>query len=324
MPASSLPSAPLVSAIVPTYNRLPYLREAVASVFAQTYDNWELIVVDDGSTDGTAAYLAGLGDQRVRVVRVDHCANPARVRNLGVGRANGFYLAFLDSDDLWRPSKLERQVAALARVPGRRWCCTGFALVDEAGVALRPAGGEPVVLEGDILRSLVTTHAAVAISSIVVERGFLMEVGLFDESHRVAFREDYDLCLRLALHGPVVAIAEALCLIRDHADRSTAVLRDVFERSAAVYENFRRLIEDRSVRRLCDRQRAHHYVAAATRDLRAGCRRTAARSLVRALAVHPVCWRGWKTVIRCVLPRSLAYRAADPRAAVAKLPIEVE
>jgi glycosyltransferase involved in cell wall biosynthesis len=92
---------PLVSVVIPTFNRERYLRDAVASVLAQTYDRWELVIVDDGSTDGTRGYLETLGDGRIRPILGPRGGNPAAPRNLGARTARGAYLAFLDSDDLW-------------------------------------------------------------------------------------------------------------------------------------------------------------------------------------------------------------------------------
>src|SRR6266571_6783008 len=96
---------PLISIIIPTFNREQYLREAVQSVLAQTYDRWELLIVDDGSTDGTRAYLDTLTDRRIRSVSRNHCGNAAQVRNVAIGTVSGSHIAFLDSDDLWEPEK---------------------------------------------------------------------------------------------------------------------------------------------------------------------------------------------------------------------------
>ncbi|MGH7451509.1 MAG: glycosyltransferase family 2 protein, partial [bacterium] len=115
---------PLVSVIIPTFNRLKYLKEAVASVFAQTYAHWELIVVDDGSTDDTLHYVSTLDDPRVRLVSETHSGNPARMRNVGVAHARGEYVAFLDSDDLWESDKLAVQLEYLHTCRGYRWCYT--------------------------------------------------------------------------------------------------------------------------------------------------------------------------------------------------------
>src|ERR1041384_7078965 len=107
-------SDPLVSVVIPTFNRARYLREAIDSVLNQTYPYWELIIVDDGSTDETQSTLETLADARVHVLRRPHEGNVARARNVGLEQAQGRYVAFLDSDDRWMPSKLQFQVADLA------------------------------------------------------------------------------------------------------------------------------------------------------------------------------------------------------------------
>jgi glycosyltransferase involved in cell wall biosynthesis len=126
---------PLVSVILPTYNRAAFLREAIDSVLAQTWQRWELIVVDDGSTDGTRPYLATLADPRIHVLELAHDGNRARLRNRGMTRARGEYLAFLDSDDFWIPTKLERQVTDLI-ARHRRWGYAHYRHVDDAGASL--------------------------------------------------------------------------------------------------------------------------------------------------------------------------------------------
>jgi glycosyltransferase involved in cell wall biosynthesis len=106
---------PLVSCIVPVYNGEPYLRETLASILSQTYAPVELIVVDDGSTDGTEAIARGCGD-RLRYLRQAN-AGPAAARNSGIGAASGSIVAFLDADDLWHPEKLTLQVARFGARP---------------------------------------------------------------------------------------------------------------------------------------------------------------------------------------------------------------
>ena len=104
---------PLVSVIIPTYNRVHTLPVSVESVLRQTYHNLEVIVVDDGSTDKTENYVRGLTDSRVRYVRNTGQHGPAAARNLGVRLARGEYVAFQDSDDEWHPDKLEKQMPIL-------------------------------------------------------------------------------------------------------------------------------------------------------------------------------------------------------------------
>src|SRR5689334_2783621 len=125
--------APLVSVVIPTYNRLAFLREAVDSVLAQTFRDWELIIADDGSTDGTPEAMARLADPRVRVISLEHSGNPGRVRNAAIALARGRYVAFLDSDDWWEREKLSLQVEALRTRPSCLWSYTGIRRVDEYG-----------------------------------------------------------------------------------------------------------------------------------------------------------------------------------------------
>jgi len=103
---------PRVSVIIRTYNRAAYLCEAIESVFAQTFRDFELIVVDDGSTDATRDLLARY-DGRLTPIILDHTANQAAVMNAGIHAARGEFVAFLDDDDIWLPNKLQRQVALL-------------------------------------------------------------------------------------------------------------------------------------------------------------------------------------------------------------------
>lgn len=126
----------LVSIVMPTYNCAAYIGAAIASVQAQTYENWELIIVDDASTDQTADVIAPfLTDQRILYHRMERNQGPAAVRNQALGLAKGAYIAFLDSDDLWLPEKLERQISFMQQTPCV-FSCTAYQRVDEQGRSL--------------------------------------------------------------------------------------------------------------------------------------------------------------------------------------------
>lgn len=128
------PFQPLVSVVLPTHNRVTLLRDAIASVVAQTYRHWELIVVDDGSTDDTPEVLSAITDHRVRPVRIVHSGNASVARNVGIAAARGSHVAFQDDDDVWLPDKLERQCAALGARPDAAWCYSDAEFVDESFV----------------------------------------------------------------------------------------------------------------------------------------------------------------------------------------------
>jgi glycosyltransferase involved in cell wall biosynthesis len=221
---------PCVSIIVPTYNRLAFLVATIASIRNQTFEDWELLIADDGSGAELRAYLEQLKEaSRTRVLYLPHTGNPPAVRNAALLHARGRYVAFLDSDDLWLSQKLELQVNALRARAGSRWSYTGFLLVDEHGEALASAGPRTWPgRAGWILDSLLTEQATVAQSSVLVERDLLVRAGGYDEGLPVC--GDYELWIRLSQHSEADYIAQPLVQVRRHrhhyADDVTA-LRDL-------------------------------------------------------------------------------------------------
>ena len=109
--------SPKVSVIVPTHNRADLIEYSIRSVLAQTYPDFELLVVDNGSTDSTRSVVDGIGDPRIRYIYQENSGGPAGPRNTGIRESRGEYVAFLDSDDLWVPTKLARQVEVLEKRP---------------------------------------------------------------------------------------------------------------------------------------------------------------------------------------------------------------
>lgn len=196
MPPGSGSDHPLVSVIIPTHDRLALLMEAIGSVRAQRYAPVELIVVDDGSTDGTWERLRA--EPGLRPLRIDHTGRPGAVRNAGVAVATGDYLAFLDSDDLWMPDKLALQMELLRERPEvpivhsrELWLRDGHP-VSQAGQRHRRSGW----LFADAVRKCI-----VGPSTVVLHRAVLRAVGGFREDLEIA--EDYELWLRVTARFPV-------------------------------------------------------------------------------------------------------------------------
>lgn len=205
---------PAISILMPTFNRLEFLPAAIGSVLAQTFDEWELIIADDGSGSDTRSYLQSLTDPRVRVLWMAHSGKPAVILNAALQSACGEYVAFLDSDDMWQPRKLELQVASLRRQPTRR-CCTGFALVDAAGRPLAAPRSSNWPAPSGWVRERLLTDAVVAMPSVIVARELLEQVGPLDEELVMCY--DDDLWLRLAAAGELDGINEPLTAVRRHA-----------------------------------------------------------------------------------------------------------
>jgi glycosyltransferase involved in cell wall biosynthesis len=313
---------PLVSVILPTFNRLQFLAPAIDSLFAQTFTDWELIIADDGSDAPTRAYLQGLhSPPRVRVLALSHSGRPAVVRNAALRQARGQLVAFLDSDDLWVPHKLEYQIASLRRQPQCSWSYTGFAVVEAGGQT--PAARldrTRSVISGWIAERMLNDETVIALPSVMVRRATLERLGGFDEE--LTMCEDDELWLRLALDGEVDGVDEPLTLVRRHGehggDDGTA-WRD----RRRVFEKALRTNGDPHLRTILRRLRAE-MAAGLARSQAAGGRRLSAVGTLAASAPYSCRYRRWwrsaaQTFAQAFAPRALrravrGYRRA-PRAA---------
>ncbi|WP_155304347.1 glycosyltransferase family 2 protein [Desulfosarcina widdelii] len=206
-------TAPMVSVIIPTFNRNGMLKDAVDSVLDQEYGNTELIVVDDGSTDATVRMLSAY-QNRLRLIRQEN-RGVSSARNAGIRAAAGTLIALLDSDDLWLPGKLRAQVDYFEAHPEALICQTEEIWIRN-GVRVNP-GKRHRKEAGDIFeRSLAM--CLVSPSAVMMRKSLLGEVGLFDESLTAC--EDYDLWLRIAWKHPVHLIDTPLIIKRGgHADQ---------------------------------------------------------------------------------------------------------
>jgi len=223
---------PRISIVLATHNQARWLPETITSVRAQTLTDWELLVVDDGSTDDTAEVAARAGaDTRIRYLPGAR-RERAAARNRGIAAAKSNLVAFLDGDDLWHPEKLARQTAALDAAPDAALCYTVARYVDATGARLgirRP----PVLLEGEIFPALMRANRMI-LASVLVRQSALDEAGAFDERLPAFGCEDWDLWLRIARFFPVVAVRDELTYYRRHAG-NTARAR-VLESGLAVVD----------------------------------------------------------------------------------------
>jgi glycosyltransferase involved in cell wall biosynthesis len=208
--------APLVSVIIPTYNRADLVRQALASVKAQTFRDFEIVVVDDGGTDGTHEVLSA--DRELRVLRHPHRCGVAAARNTGAAAARGKWLAFLDSDDLWLPDKLARQMKLLECQPELRLCQTDETWV-RRGIRVNKPASFGKVAGRIFLPSL--SRCMISPSAVMLHRQLLHDHGAFDEMLPAA--EDYDLWLRLTWRYEVGLVDEPLVIKRGgHPDQLSA------------------------------------------------------------------------------------------------------
>jgi glycosyltransferase involved in cell wall biosynthesis len=294
---------PVVSIILPTFNRASFLRETVASVFAQTWKDWELIVSDDGSDEPTRAFISTLAtDGRVRILFRPHSGIPAVTRNAALRAAHGEYVAFLDADDLWEPAKLSRQLEQLRLQPSCKWCYTAFQRIDEHGRLLADEWNRRwIPLGGEIFAAILQGSASLRTPCVLAERQAVIRLGGFDES--LLDCEDIDLWLRLALVADAAVVDEPLVRVRISPGSFTDRRRHARVDLLRVIEN---LLEVAGVQwhGLLRRERAQHAMLLA----REYAERGEHALVVRTLATHlRHAWRyprAWAGALRALL-RSL-------------------
>jgi len=205
---------PWVSIIIPTYNRRDFLREAIRSVLEQSFRDFELIVVDDGSDDGTREMIQREFPGLLTYLYQEN-QGVSRARNRGLKLAQGEFMAFLDSDDLWLPRKLERQMAFMQSHPKAQICYTDEIWI-RRGVRVNPKKKHAKYSGWIYPRCLPL--CIISPSSALMRRGLLEEVGGFDEELPVC--EDYDLWLRISARHPIHFLPEKLIVKRGgHQDQ---------------------------------------------------------------------------------------------------------
>ena len=297
----------IVSVVLPTFNRLKFLQPAIESVYAQTYADWELMIADDGSDLETRQYLQSVAsDPRVTVVWLSHSGKPSVVRNAALLGATGKYVAFLDSDDLWAPRKLERQIETLRTRVSCHWSYTAFLQVDGSGNPLPEEAQRPwVPYEGDIFEQVVTGRASLRTPSVLATRQLLAQAGGFDEG--LLSGEDYDLWLRLALYSEVAVVDEPLVYVRRHPDSHTSDWQSAFiGRDSSL--NRRQQLVDAGRRSLLREQRMRNALKLAATHAELGAQGRMLRALWESFAYSWTYPRWWLSGLKTVLIRRYARR----------------
>jgi len=229
--SAEISSAPLVTVAISTWNRAHLVGRAIRCALAQTFENIEVLVVDDGSTDGTPAALAAFDDPRLHRVRHEQNHGISRTRNTAIGRARGEWIAFLDDDNEWPPDYLKRQLAVAMSRP-------------EAGVVYCRArvrnaqSGWEWLMDDALSHSKVFRHLVagwhVQVSATLIRRSMLIEIGGLDEELRA--NEDRDLWLRLAQRTDFAGTSDVLLTRNDHHGPQLCRNAEFMARDAAILE----------------------------------------------------------------------------------------
>jgi glycosyltransferase involved in cell wall biosynthesis len=222
---------PQVTTVIPAYNAMSYLPETLNSVLQQTFTDFEVLVVNDGSTDSIVSWASSLDDPRVRLISQENQGLPG-ARNTGIAQAQGEYIAFLDADDLWEPTKLEKQIQCFQENPEAGVVYTWTLLIDEAGKPIGRIFASEA--EGNVWQQLLETDVISNGSCALVRRDCFDKVGNFDRTLTSA--EDLDMWLRIAAHYPFAVVKEPLTLYRQYSSSMSKNRQRMFQNLRVVIE----------------------------------------------------------------------------------------
>lgn len=215
----------LVSVIIPTFNSSKFIRETIESVLKQTYSNFEIIVVDDGSNDNTISILneLALQDNRISYFQIEHSGMPAVPRNFGIRKSQGDFVAFLDSDDLWVKNKLGKQIEEFEKHPDYIFLYSMS--VTFGNVNIFSPHYEVLPLLHKYVKNkneLITIGNTITCSSVLIKKEALQKLNGFDEDEKLKAIEDYDLWIRLSELGVFGFIPRIQVFYRIHGNQSSA------------------------------------------------------------------------------------------------------
>ena len=218
------------SVIIPLYNKAPYVRKTVESVLRQTFDDYELVIIDNGSNDGSSEIVASFTDPRIQIVRLEENVGVSNARNKGVELSTAPYITFLDADDWWEPTFLEEMRGLIVRHQDAGIYATGYYIVKNSKKRLAPIGVDEGFIEGEINYCAVyakTLCMPLTSISVAIPRAVFDESGGFKPLLKLG--EDFDLWIRIALRHKAVFLNKPLSNYNQDVDvtyRGTHHLRD--------------------------------------------------------------------------------------------------
>ncbi len=205
---------PKISVVIPAYNAMNYLPETLDNLLRQTYDDFEVIIVNDGSSDRIEQWFSQLQDRRIHLISQEN-KGLAEARNTGIFNAKGEYLAFLDADDLWEPTKLEKQLCVLEENPEVGLVYTWVEYINETGKSTGRILKHQ--FEGNVWEKLTECNLVECGSVAMVRRSSFDDVGIFDPNLGSCV-EDWDMWLRIAARFPFKVVKEVLVYYRQHSN----------------------------------------------------------------------------------------------------------
>jgi glycosyltransferase involved in cell wall biosynthesis len=274
--------APAVSVIIPAYNQAQFINQAIESVLAQTWSDYEIIVVNDGSTDATPQILAGYGEQ-LRVITQPN-AGLSAARNSGLAVAQGEFIGLLDADDMWYPDVLATTVAHLTKNPSVDVVCGAWDLIDETGRTIRPPNDPSIFqarVRADFLRTIAVGNMVIP-SALLLRRKIFDCCGNFDATLKGV--EDWDLLIRLAAHGHALDLINAPVL--HYRRHSGCLTRDPQRTEQASRQVLAKLYADERLADLRDHASIYAWLSIAGYCQEAGLEADVRRLVGMAQEIH--------------------------------------
>jgi len=232
-------SGPLVSVIVTTYNRADLLCETLDSILSQTYENFELIVVDDGSTDNTEEVVKRHSAGRINYIKTENWGGPARPRNIGIEKATGEYIAFCDDDDIWLPKKLEKQINYIVN-SNYGMIFTMQKQFGATSIFSNYFGIGPLPFKKDTSANALLQVNCIPTSSVIIKKDLLDQIDYFDERRSFIAIEDNDLWIRVSKVAAIGFVPNVLVLHRNHRD-------GIYLNSTTIYEGKKELFKKHGI-----------------------------------------------------------------------------
>ena len=238
--------SPLISIVIPTYNRANLIGKAIQSILDQSYENWELIIVDNYSDDNTKEVIKAFNDDRILMLSTPRTGSVAASRNLGVVHSNGEWIAFLDSDDWWFPEKLMYVCKALRNNPDLIY--HDLQIVNADGASMKQKRTRSRKLKAPIYLDLLLNGNDIALSSVVVRKSIFLRVNGMNESTSFFAVEDYDTWLRIAqITNRFVHIPKVLGAYQLHSGNIGKI--NNFQYLSEAFKNHLDLLDPQQLRR---------------------------------------------------------------------------
>lgn len=290
--------SPLISIVIPTYNRADYIIETIHSIQNQTYANWELLIMDDGSTDNTELQVTNLNDSRIQFIKLGRIGINGKVKNEGIRRSKGAFIALMDSDDLWPSDKLAKQMSAFEEHPDAGYSLTGGYNFKEPGIPYEIYYREKEGIKyGNLFIPYCRGEVSAFTQSLVFKKDCLEKAGYFDETMRFT---DYAFIGSLAYYFKGIILYEYLLFRRFHEKN------DNNQDWTKGYEHFYRTInhyhkEKMLPAKIVSEVLAKTYLNMAEQYLKTGNRKMAMQFSYKAWTENPLSIQPLKKMLRTLL-----------------------